>query len=406
MQTKTLLVLDGDKESAKAIATQAEGVGFEVNIFEDQQTFIEQSLNKKPSHLAIHIEMPGLDGTSLLVELAKQRCTASIILTSDFGQPTLGSRALITAQLAAIEHRLNVRGVLPRPINSSINHVILKNMLTDLVSVDIHTPTTESGRQSFVVDEAALDQAISNKEFLLYFQPVIDLPKGKLVGFEGLIRWRHPEVGMKLPDAFIPFAERTGQIDAITHQVIAMGFEFLAKLKPELTLSLNISAKSIKDDHLVKIFNEACQKFEIDPKRVVLELTETATMNNPDEAENVLSQLRNLGFRLSIDDFGTGYSSMAQLARLPFTELKIDRSFVTTMESSSKSRKVIGSTITLAQSLGLCTVGEGIENSLAAIGLRELGCQFGQGYYFARPMEPAPALNWLENWLENWQSQY
>lgn len=398
MQTRTLLVLDGDTESAKAIARQAEGVGFEVTILEDQQIFLEQALNKKPSHLAIHVETPGLDGAAFLVELAKHECNASIILTSDFGQPTLGSRALIAAQLAAIEHRLNVRGVLPRPINSSINHVILKNMLTDLVSVDIHTPTTESGRQSFVVDEAALDEAISNKQFLLYFQPVIDLPEGKLVGFEGLIRWRHPEQGMKLPDAFIPFAERTGQIDPITHQVITMGFEFLTKLKPELSLSLNISAKSIKDNHLVEVFSKACQQYEIDPKRVILELTETATMNNPDEAEHVLTQLRDMGFRLSIDDFGTGYSSMAQLARLPFTELKIDRSFVTTMENSSKSRKVIGSTITLAQSLGLCTVGEGIENSLAAIGLRELGCKFGQGYYFARPMEPAAAVSWLQNW--------
>lgn len=398
MQTRTLLVLDGDTESTKAIATQAEGVGFEVTIFEDHQIFLEQALNKKPSHLAIHVETPGLDGAAFLVELAKRKCNASIILTSDFGQPTLGSRTLIAAQLAAIEHRLNVRGVLPRPINSSINHVILKNMLTDLVSVDIHTPTTESGRPSFVVDEAAIHQAIANNQFLLYFQPVIDLPEGKLVGFEGLIRWRHPEQGMKLPDAFIPFAERTGQIDPITHQVIAMGFEFLAKLKPELSLSLNISAKSIKDNHLVEVFSKACQQYEIDPKRVILELTETATMNNPDEAEHVLTQLRDMGFRLSIDDFGTGYSSMAQLARLPFTELKIDRSFVTTMESSSKSRKVIGSTITLAQSLGLCTVGEGIENSLAAIGLRELGCKFGQGYYFARPMEPAAAVSWLQNW--------
>ncbi|HSH87055.1 MAG TPA: EAL domain-containing response regulator [Methylophilus sp.] len=399
MQAKTLLVLDDDIDSANIIAKEAEGYGFKVSIIESAVLFVDQVSAINPSHLAIHIEMPELDGTALLADLAQLQCTSSIILSSSFGTP-----ALIAAQLAAIKHRLNVRGVLPRPFNRSFNHVILKNMLTDLVSVDLdlYTSTTDNERQSYVVDEAAIFEAISNNQFLLYYQPVLNLQNGKLVGFEALIRWRHPELGIRLPETFIPFTEKTGQIDPITHQVILMGFAFLAKLKPELTLSINISAKSIKNDHLLEVFNQACQKFGIDPKRVVLELTETATMNNPDEAEYVLSRLRDLGFRLSIDDFGTGYSSMAQLARLPFTELKIDKSFVTTMESSSKSRKVIGSTIALAQSLGLTTVAEGIENSLAAIGLRELGCQFGQGYYFARPMDQDAAFLWMQNW----HSQY
>jgi EAL domain-containing protein (putative c-di-GMP-specific phosphodiesterase class I)/ActR/RegA family two-component response regulator len=392
MPAKSLLILD-DQESAKNISAEAQSLGFEVSIFGNAQDFLEQVLAKRPSHIALHVEIPSLDSAALLVDLATHKCTSSIILTSNFG-----TAALMAAQLVAIEHRLNVRGVLPRPLNSSINQVILKNMLTDLTSVDLHSSYDSNDSASSMIDEAAIDDAILNKQFSLYYQPVIDLPQGKVVGFEGLIRWLHPEWGIKLPDSFIPLAEKTGQIDTLTEIVIAMGFEFMEKISPKLSLSLNISARSIKDVQLVRTFNRLCDEFDVDPKRVVLELTETATMNDPDEAEHVLNELRNSGFRLSIDDFGTGYSSMAQLARLPFTELKIDKSFVTTMETSSKSRKVIGSTITLAESLGLVTVAEGIENSLAAIGLRELGCQFGQGYYFARPMEQDAAVNWLKNW--------
>lgn len=393
MYAKTLLVLDDDKDSAKIITDEASSLGFEIKIVEQRQHFLDEFIRWKPSHLAIHIVMPGINSGELLEQLAMMDCKSSIILTSG-----TGTSALAAAQLAAITHHLNVRGVLPRPFNYALNHEILKNMLTDLTSVDLHSPYSGSDSVSSSIHESAIDHAILNNQFSLYYQPVINLPLGTVVGFEGLIRWRHPELGIKLPDSFIPLAERTGQIDALTQLVIAMGFEFLGKLHPRLSLSLNISAKSIKDTQLVKTFNQLCQKFDVAPKRVVLELTETATMNDPDKAEHVLTELRNSGFRLSIDDFGTGYSSMAQLARLPFTELKIDKSFVTTMETSSKSRKVIGSTITLAQSLGLTTVAEGIENSLAAIGLRELGCQFGQGYYFARPMEQSAALSWLENW--------
>ncbi len=393
MHANTLLVLDDDQDSVKIITGAAISLGFEVKVVAELKRFFAEFSGWKPSHLAIHIVMPGINGVELLQQLAAASCTSAIILTSG-----TGSTALAAAQLAAIEHHLNVRGVLPRPFNRDLNNEILKNMLTDLTSVDLHSSYNGSVNTSPIIDQAAIDHAILNKQFRLCYQPLIDLPQGKVVGFEGLIRWHHPELGVKLPDAFIPLAEKTGQIDMLTELVIAMGFEFMGKISPKLSLSLNISAKNIKDSQLVNTVNHLCDEFDVDPKRVVLELTETATMNDPDEAEHVLNELRNKGFRLSIDDFGTGYSSMAQLAKLPFTELKIDKSFVTTMETSSKSRKVIGSTITLAESLGLVTVAEGIENSLAAIGLRELGCQFGQGYYFARPMEQDAAVSWLKNW--------
>ncbi len=390
MSTKTLLILDNDDEIANIISREAESLGFEVHVCKDQQSFIDQISILSPSHLAIDLVMPSIDGLELLKTLIRLNCKSSIILTSGIGTSTLPA-----AQRTAIQHNLNVRGILNRPFN----HLILKNMLSDLVSVDLFADSNAGPRgQKFVVDHAPLQDAIHHSQFILYYQPQINLMNGKIIGLEGLMRWNHPQSGIKLPEVFIPIAEETGLIDQLTEVAIAQGFEFIRQLPSALSLSLNISAKSIKDNNLVQVLNKYCQQFEITPRRVVLELTETTTMKDPEKAQDILAHLREKGFRLSIDDFGTGYSSMAQLAQLPFTELKIDKSFVTTMEHSPKSIKVIASTINLAQSLGMATIAEGIENSTAAIGLRELGCQFGQGYYFARPMDPQATLQWLENW--------
>ncbi|HSI27672.1 MAG: EAL domain-containing protein [Methylophilus sp.] len=247
-------------------------------------------------------------------------------------------------------------------------------------------------------NESALSIALENNQFALFYQPLIDLPTGEVVGFEGLLRWRHPEQGVKLPETFIAAAEETGQIAQLTHLVIDTGFKFIEKLDSDLFFSLNISTRCIRDNHLLHTLDDSCHAFHIDPHRIVLEFTETATSENPVRAEGILGQLRTSGFRLGIDDSGTGYYTLSELRKLPFSELKIDKSLVTTMQSSSKSRKSIVSTIELADSLGIATIAEGIENNLEAIGLRELGCQYGQGFYFARPMDEADTLRWLENW--------
>ncbi|MDP8567497.1 GGDEF/EAL domain-containing response regulator [Methylophilus aquaticus] len=387
---KTILILDQDDDIAKIISLEAESLGFEVRVFKDPICFIEHIPTCAPSHLAIDLIMPSLDGLALLKNLIQIDCKSSIILTSGIGTATLHD-----AQLTAIKHKLNVRGILDRPFN----HLILKNMLSDLTSVDLFADLTTALRgQKFVVDHDTLQEALHKNEFILYYQPQVNLLSGEIIGLEGLMRWHHPQSGIKLPEVFIPIAEETGLIDQLTEIAIAQGFNFIKKLNSMLSLSLNISARSIKDNHLVQVLNKYCQQFDIAPQRVVLELTETTTMKDPEKAQDILNHLRTKGFRLSIDDFGTGYSSMAQLAQLPFSELKIDKSFVTTMEHSPKSIKVIASTINLAESLGMATIAEGIENSIAAIGLRELGCHFGQGYYFARPMDQQATVQWLKSW--------
>lgn len=255
--------------------------------------------------------------------------------------------------------------------------------------------------EELIFDKASICNAIENNQFALYYQPQIDLPTGRVVGFEGLLRWKHPKHGLKLPEAFIPAAEQTGQIGQLTHIAIDTGLKFIEKLNPKLSFSLNISDCSIKDKHLVDTLDSSCQEFHIDPHRVVLEFTEISSLENSTHAKDILTQLNTNCFRLGIDDSVTGNYSLTQLEKMQFSELKIDKSLVATMEFSSKSRKSIISTIELADSLGIATIAEGIETNLEAIGLRELGCQFGQGYYFAKPMDEVSTLKWLDDWNKN-----
>lgn len=390
MRTNTLLILDDDGNDANIIASEAKILGFEVRIFDDAKLFVEAYLAEQPSHLAIDIVMPSIQGVELLKTLAAHNCRASIILTSG-----IGTDILPAAQLAALEHHLNIRGIVQQPFHQHI----LRNMLSDQVSVDLYAHTSSDiSAQSFIVDANTIDEAIRNHQFTVFYQPQIELFSGKVIGFEGLLRWKHPALGIKLPELFIPVAEKTGQIDQLTQIVVETGFHFIRSLGNALSFSLNISAKSLQDHTLANVLLNACQASDLPPERVVLELTETATMEDPVKAQQTLTRLRAEGFKLSIDDFGNNNASMKQLAELPFTTLKIDKSLVTTMESSSKSRKVVASTLKLAESLNLETIAEGIENTLAAIGLRELGCRYGQGYYFARPMDQEATLHWLQRW--------
>lgn len=390
MPTNRLLILEDDHGFASQLEQVANVMGFESKTTSDTQHFFDALLAWKPTHIAVDLLMPALAGIDLMETLARLDCQAAIILTSGIGSATLPP-----AQLAAIQKQLNVRGILPQPAPAHL----FTNLLADRVSLDLHAVTDRADNApALQVNAETIAQAIDQQQFVVFYQPQIELETGKVMGFEALLRWQHPQCGIQLPEQFIPIAERTGQIDQLTDIVIAAGFAFIQSLGQALSFSLNISAKSIKHQAFISTLQQACEQHALSPARVILELTETATMHDPVEAHAVLSSLRELGFRLSIDDFGTGYSSMAQLAQLPFTELKIDKSFVTTMEQSPKSRKVVASTLKLAESLGLETIAEGVENTLAAIGLRELGCRYAQGYYFARPMDAAAATDWFKHW--------
>jgi len=250
--------------------------------------------------------------------------------------------------------------------------------------------------------EADLRRALDRNELRLHYQPVIRLGDGAVAGFEALLRWQHPERGMIPPGKFIPLAEETGLIVPIGRFVLreaARQASVWAARYPALrpTMGLNVSARQFIANDLLVDVEVAMAAWAVPTGLLKLEITESLLMDNPELAEQSLRGLRELGVRLAIDDFGTGYSSLSYLHRFPFDTLKIDRSFVMTMLTRPESMVVVRTIASMAHALAMDIVAEGAETAAEAASLAELGCEFCQGFYFARPMPAADADALLAN---------
>ena len=248
-----------------------------------------------------------------------------------------------------------------------------------------------------------LRQALERGELRLYLQPKLRLESGRISGAEALMRWQHPERGLVPPMDFIPFAEQTGFVRMLTLWVFGQAARHWLALRAEgvsLTLSVNLSTRDLLDPDLPQKFDALLLKHGVPAEAFCLEITESAIMDDPARALATLNKLSLAGFKLSIDDFGTGYSSLAYLKRLPVDELKIDKSFVLSMENDADDAKIVRSTIDLAHNLGLSVVAEGVENAKVWELLRELECDEAQGYHMGRPMPAAEFVTWSAAWQE------
>jgi diguanylate cyclase (GGDEF)-like protein len=236
-----------------------------------------------------------------------------------------------------------------------------------------------------------LGRAIREGELVLHFQPKVALQYGFIEGFEALVRWRHPRLGLLASGRFVPLAEATELIQPLTRWVVRSALEQLTRWNrplPRLTMAINLSMRNLLDRSCADTLAEIVREVGVDPGVVEYELTETAIMADPETALTALARITASGARLAVDDFGTGYSSLAYLTRLPVDVLKIDRSFIAGMTTGSRNLAVVRSTVQLAHSLDLGVVAEGIEDRESARALREMKCDLGQGFYFASP-EPA-----------------
>jgi len=246
-----------------------------------------------------------------------------------------------------------------------------------------------------------LRQAVEQNELRLYLQPKLMLHTGRVSGAETLVRWLHPTRGLVPPMSFIPFAEQTGFIRTLTMWVFEEAARHWLALQAEgipMTLSVNLSTRDLLDPDLPIKFDALLVKHRVPAEAFCLEITESAIMDDPTRALATLNKLSELGFKLSIDDFGTGYSSLAYLKRLPVDELKIDKSFVMSMEKDLDDAKIVRSTIDLAHNLGLSVVAEGVENVKAWDMLRDLECDEAQGYHMGRPMPATDFHRWTTAW--------
>ncbi|MES2675284.1 MAG: EAL domain-containing protein [Pseudomonadota bacterium] len=238
--------------------------------------------------------------------------------------------------------------------------------------------------------EKMVKNALDGKQFILHYQPKVDLNTGKIVGAEALIRWRHPELGLVPPLDFIPLAEETGLIVPIGAWVIesvcAQQAAWQRDLVPIVPVALNLSAMQFRESNILETVSESLTTHKLNANWIELELTETLVMQNPEEAEKTMRALRGLGLRLSLDDFGTGYSSLAYLKRFPFDAVKIDRAFVIDITHNPEDAAIASAIIGMAHSLRMQVIAEGVETEAQLKFLRARHCNQMQGYFFSRPI--------------------
>lgn len=265
----------------------------------------------------------------------------------------------------------------------------------------IFEPAMQENVSRFLEVETDLRKALGRNEFRVFYQPIVSLADGRLSGFEALIRWEHPVHGLVSPAEFIPIAEETGLIVDIGDWVLEESCRQLAEWRvadsdcTDLWVSVNASCRQFNQPDFVERVISALDRTGLDAANLKIEITESMMVDNLDLIVDKMERLNRLGVRISIDDFGTGYSSLNNLHRLPLSSLKIDRSFVNRIEAGGESDEIIRTIISLAKTLHLEIIAEGIETPLQASHLENLECRFGQGYYFGRPVDAEHARGLL-----------
>ena len=255
--------------------------------------------------------------------------------------------------------------------------------------------------------EIDLRRAIDNQEFYLHYQPIVSLVTDQIIGFEALVRWQHPQHGFVSPGEFIPVAEETELIIPLGKWILQSACQQLSIWQaqffsdPPLMMSINLSGHQLVQPDLVEYIEQILKQTGVQGQSLKLEITETVAMNNVEAAISIMLRLRSLDLQLSIDDFGTGYSSLSYLHRFPVNTLKVDRSFVSRMEETKEDQAIVETVIVLSHALGMDVVAEGVETAQQKAKLQLLGCEYGQGYFFSKPLDSKNATALLNNQFQN-----
>lgn len=325
------------------------------------------------------LDMPNMDGMEFIRILGEKKSASALVITSTWNETFLSS-----IQTMCGAYGIEPLGVLQKPISN--------DNIADLLQKVRNVGDTCTRKYSSNLPEFTLEEIVAgvrNNEFKPFYQAKIDLRTNQIVGAEALARWHHPIHGIVAPFAFIPILENEGKINELTFCMIeqsARDCHAWTKVGLDLDISVNLSLTSLTDTKLAsQIYDLVCTS-GLRPERMILEVTETAAMTEMAPALENLARLRMRGFGLSIDDFGTGFASMQQLSRVAFTELKIDRSFVSVMGSKREARAIIESSIDIAKRLGIKSVAEGVETEQELNALKESGCDLAQGYFIAKPI--------------------
>lgn len=336
--------------------------------------------------LVVDLEMPGMDGIELLQCLAEEKIHPNVIIASGREQALIST---VEGMLQALG--LPLLGSLAKPVSAQQLHALLafqhppKRPASWLANTS-YTPTVE-----------ALALAIRDRRIVPYYQPKVALKSGRLIGYEVLARWQHEDNRLISPADFIPLASSNGLLRELTFSLLELALRDtgeLTRAEPPLHMALNLDISLLADRSFAELLIQCVQRAGGRPEQWILEVTESSLMHDPGVTLGSVGRLRLAGFGLSIDDYGTGFSTLQQLTRLPFTELKIDRTFVTEAQHNLRAEGVLRAAIETGRTLNLPCIAEGIESQAEAQLLERLGCFAGQGYLFARPM----AADCLPDW--------
>lgn len=343
------------------------------------------ALQPQPSVLIVDLEMPTMDGFELIEQLQERGIDIPIIVASSRERSLIDMVQNLGSTLG-----LRVLGALQKPVRLETLHGALCKFGTTTVQ-------HQRGPQ-LPIDAQQLQHALAQGEIEVHYQPKADIRTGTISGVEVLARWRHPTLGLVPPEQFIPVAEQHELIHELTIDVMNQAMLQAAAWKARglsLPVAINLSPLLLEHSNLAQEISSLQQSHGLDADEVVLEITESSLVTRLGVALGVLARLRLRGFGLSIDDYGTGFSSMQQLARIPFTELKIDRSFVRGAHERENLQVILRSAIAMANELGLVTVAEGVETLEDWRLLQGYGCTLGQGWLIAKPMPGGHVIPWL-----------
>jgi EAL domain-containing protein (putative c-di-GMP-specific phosphodiesterase class I)/FixJ family two-component response regulator len=385
--------MDDDLSFSELLRDISLSVCSDIEIFTDPLLLID-TLFSSSDIIILDIKMPKMDGVEILRRLAIKKCKAKIILISGFDSSVLHSSSMLANELGLNVVAQVTKPVQPKQIQSVILSVFAEEN-NDLKSNKANSSITKYS----LFTKKDIQNAISNNQLILFYQPQIELKTNKLIGLEALVRWNHPEYGIIYPNDFIPLIDKYQLFEELTNKVIRIAIDQEKALKDygySIVISINISSCNVTSLTLPETLEELIDNAELEPSMLCFEVTESELMGELIPSIDTLTRMRIKGFKLSIDDFGTGYSSLLQLYRIPFHELKIDQSFIKNLMTSPESKIIVDTCITLSHNLGMIVVAEGIEDQETLEELTRMGCDIGQGYHLCKPMDISSILCWIQ----------
>jgi EAL domain-containing protein (putative c-di-GMP-specific phosphodiesterase class I) len=385
-ESPRLLIVDDEPGVADLIAEVAEAIGFSIATANDGGAFHEAYERVEPKVIFLDLKLPGYDGIELLRFLGERRSRATIFIASGSDPRTLAA-----ARAVGEQYDLDMGRTLSKPLLIEDIELALRSHIR---------PGTRVGAED-------VRQAILNDEIQVHFQPKVDLlERGgtRMTGVEALARWALPDGGWVFPDQFISVARDAGLMHDLTNVVadkaFAAGRSWLDH-GLHLAISINLDGTMLDDRSLPDTLSDLAAKHGVPPSIITLEVTESAAMSAPAATMDILTRFRLKDFNVSLDDFGTGYSSLVQLYRLPFNELKIDKSFVMDIGANAEAEIIVEILALLGKKLGLKVCAEGIETGHMLKHVQESGCDLGQGYLFSKPV----AADMIEVLARRWAGE-